>query len=370
MQNTLGIAVKTAQRYEGIQCLRAVAALLVMWAHFKFSSNSSLLNYPMIQTSAGSIGVDVFFVISGFVIALTASKINNSWRTFIIHRIARVVPLYYLTSIYFAVYIINHYGFIPHQALNTLIFIPLFNINDFANPYHPFGWTICFEIWFYIAFATSLIFAKSLTIKIFPVAFMIASALVLTQYNGKYVLPSFLFHPLVLEFCAGIYLYRARNFFGKPALFLFIAASISSAFLVLDTEKLGYHTEVLSDPSLGALRALIWGGFSLFLVGTFIALDNCKVKWPHTFTHLGDASYSLYLIQPYTLKLASKLTTYSEIEWLGPLLFTLFTLSAALILHHLIEKPLTKLCRTHLEKVIGMEKDKTRLENQAFNQSS
>ena len=88
-------------KQQGIQVLRGVAALFVMFAHLKFNLGipaENTANTRWLAANIGAIGVDIFFVISGFVIAMTAAKLGDNWRAFLAHRIARIVPLYFTVS--------------------------------------------------------------------------------------------------------------------------------------------------------------------------------------------------------------------------------------------------------------------------------
>src|SRR4051812_545608 len=102
-------------KYEGLQSLRAIAALLVLSVHVGYITNPS-----------GAVGVDIFFVLSGFVIALTAAKSGTTWKSFLVNRITRVVPFYYLMSIPLAINVLRQEDFEWHQLWNTIFFIPIF----------------------------------------------------------------------------------------------------------------------------------------------------------------------------------------------------------------------------------------------------
>src|SRR5437868_4658729 len=82
------------QRVESIQLLRALAASLVVGHHVAlFLATRS--KFP--ELAVGAFGVDIFFPISGFVICLTAPKLT--WKEFLVRRIARVVPIYWVATI-------------------------------------------------------------------------------------------------------------------------------------------------------------------------------------------------------------------------------------------------------------------------------
>ena len=152
-------------KIENIQVLRFIAAFSVMMVHlpvFKF----------------GAWGVDIFFVISGFIM-MYITEHNN--KNFLIKRIIRIVPLYWLLTL--AVFLI---AFLKPEILNnttanfehllkSLFFIP-FNKNEAGHfPILFLGWTLNYEIIFYILFAFTIVVFKRFRL-------MISSFLILFSY--------------------------------------------------------------------------------------------------------------------------------------------------------------------------------------------
>jgi peptidoglycan/LPS O-acetylase OafA/YrhL len=118
---------------QGLQALRGVAALLAMWCHLKYNLGTPFQrfwNWSWLITDIWAIGVDIFFVISGYVIAMSAAGLGKNWRVFLAHRIARIVPLYFSVSIFWLVLIAagcpdtgaDVPGF--REIFNTFNFIP------------------------------------------------------------------------------------------------------------------------------------------------------------------------------------------------------------------------------------------------------
>jgi exopolysaccharide production protein ExoZ len=338
-------------RFEGIQCLRAIAALLVMWAHLKFVGDFS--EVPWIQTAAGGVGVDIFFVISGFVIPFSAAKLKFDYKSFAVNRFTRVVPYYYLLTIpLIVISIYKGYDSNFNTLWNSFFFLPIFDFGRFENPYHPYGWTLCFELWFYVVFGILLALLKEKAIPALPIVFVIATIAIFITYNGDWKLPSVLFNPITLEFAAGVILYKFISNLRYAALALFLICAPLLFYFVIKTGYLGYHIEMLSDKSLGLRRAMIWGSASACLVGAFLAMDNVRaVSWPNWLIALGDASFSLYLIQPYALTFTKKLSPILGLP--GPvsgLFFVFSTVSLGVLFHYFVEKKLILFTRSIIDQ--------------------
>lgn len=284
---------------------------MVMWFHLKSDlgvPSTQFLKVPILATNLGAIGVDIFFVISGFVIAMTASKLGNNWRAFLAHRIARIVPLYFAVSGYLLIWTAGHGIAHSHspsntlhfrQIFNTFAFIPVFDNAAFSDPLCANGWTLSFEMWFYICFAFFIKpFNGRQAGRMLP-CFMAAGAVVTAVFyhSNDWFLPKFLFHPLTLEFCAGCILFHARNLMGRRALLTMCFSALVFLYFANKAQFLGEHDEVLDDRTLGFYRAGVWGGFAVCLVGVVTQIDlKHNWKWPSFLLLLGDASYSIYLV--------------------------------------------------------------------------
>jgi exopolysaccharide production protein ExoZ len=334
---TVTVPADKSTRLQGLQVLRVVAALLVLWAHLKFVTGSQS---PWIQTAFGAIGVDIFFVISGFVISLTAARRGHEWRGFIVDRFARIAPIYFLLSSVFLVRAIVHQQLDGPLLWNTYAFLPAFDMNEMTQPAHPYGWTLSFEMAFYLGFAAILAAVGGERARIILPCILTAGVTACALwYRSAWFLPTFLFHPLVLEFSAGCLLFHfRRHLTGRVALGMSVlaAALIVPAF---NHGELGWHTHVLTDLHLGLLRAGLWGSFAVCIVGMVVWMDMRRpLAWPRPFIVLGDASYSCYLVQPFAMKLTSALLPTGVVAGVG---FIVMSLLLGIVSWKFLEKPLT-----------------------------
>ncbi|EFH7123882.1 acyltransferase family protein, partial [Escherichia coli] len=152
---------------KSIQILRALAAWAVVYHHisqvmFQWSVSSKLMH--TIALKAGN-GVDIFFVISGFIIYKSISKNNITPTSFALNRMVRIIPAYWFYTLLVVIISYNFHGVIPfaeiglNNVLKSLAFIPVMNQQiGWYIPTLTVGWTLNFEMLFYTCVFISLLF--------------------------------------------------------------------------------------------------------------------------------------------------------------------------------------------------------------------
>ena len=200
-------------RLNSLQYLRAIAALLVVYSHaisFIGSGNSFQTNFYYLR-SFGAIGVDIFFIISGFIIAYISNDFlgKNKTKKFLIKRIIRINPSYYLISIIALLlrFISKSEIKFPFEELvKTFTILPIFDYGEkFWKPILYVGWTLAFEWYFYLFYAI-LIFFKIRNKSIVIIVTFIILVLLGIIFPNKNIQYKFITNPLVLEFCLGVLL--------------------------------------------------------------------------------------------------------------------------------------------------------------------
>ena len=143
-----------------IQYLRGVAALMVVLFHVLDSSGRLGEAVVLPAFPAGEAGVDLFFVISGFIIWHTSRDPGLTPGRFMTKRIKRVVPLYWFFTLAMAAIVIvapsllRTTVFEPMHVIASLAFVPYLHPTLHAyNPLVFVGWTLNYEMAFYVAFA-------------------------------------------------------------------------------------------------------------------------------------------------------------------------------------------------------------------------
>jgi exopolysaccharide production protein ExoZ len=265
---------------QSIQVLRGIAAIMVVVTHASASFG------------VGSAGVDIFFVISGFIMVHTTYYNRGRLRPslFLKRRIARVVPLYWLCS---AVPAAHHEAQI-RTILASLFFIPVKNSDGAIQTILQSGWTLNFEMFFYVTFAVCLMLPGKL---VYPGILGALSALVVAGIICRPTTAALIYwtNPLLIEFMFGMAIAIAyeRGFrMPRPAAMFLIAIGVLTFFVFWWD---GYQTP---DRVFAGSLTLWWGIPSALIVGGAAFADwrtPSSRLWAAALL-LGNASYSIYLV--------------------------------------------------------------------------
>jgi exopolysaccharide production protein ExoZ len=320
----------------GIQYLRALAASMVVVHHAWMLAHDTL---P--QGVFGSRGVDLFFVISGFVMALSTARLDASspWfaqaARFWQRRLVRIVPLYWLALLWMSKGLIVH-GDADAGLLKDFFFWPRF------HPAHPAeiwpwlvpGWTLAYEMLFYLLFGLAMAAGRR---RHAVVAAVIGSlVLVGTWSDPASAQARFVTHNVMLEFVFGVGLWRLLQHPALAQVPRSVAACVAAAGFALMALDSGYLPRGLAD---GVPAALVVGGVVIAARGT---------QW-RGLSALGDASYSTYLCQVFVFgwferALAARPAATDTVG--GALLVVVLALLACTAVgwavHRVIERPLLR----------------------------
>ncbi len=314
-----------------IQVLRAIAALMVVYFHTIGVLNSYDMSMPWtLQASYsrwGAFGVDIFFVISGFIMVYVNRNQTKNFYQFMYDRLARIVPLYWFFTFLF----VGLYCTFPEafraKAIDTAdVFGSLFFYQQLIRKDSPvlmLGWTLEYEMVFYFIFGLSL-FAKALQRTVL----IASSILILFVIAGM--------DYIVLEFILGMII--AWFYVSNSAIKLHNLMAILSVIL-------GFGFIIIASNFYQPERIPVMIGAVLVFIG-FLYFKPIKNK---TILLLGNASYSLYLIQLFTIPVFFKVATaffsvHTNFQKTTVVLMCLvFTSFSAIISYYLIEKTALKL---------------------------
>jgi len=301
-----------------IQFLRAVAALLVCFFHMKGLLKED--NIGKMLFGNGSIGVPLFFMISGFIMHHTTRVENPQWKnvkTFLIKRLIRIVPLYvFMSTLYILCSGNGHFYFIeqPRFLLPTLFFFPTYANHigpSYGMPALAVGWSLNYEVYFYVLIGLSMLFGKQRWLVL--TGFLLVSTLLIPMlcngfvminlsewygYSASYL--SLMTNPVLLFFLAGIGISAMYNSTIKPPSLFWANAHVGIAVLVF---VLSYFQVIQLLP--GWFNHLLSCGFLLFSL-----MQRNKIKAytvPRFLMYIGNSSFSLYLVHPIVLNVFPKI---------------------------------------------------------------
>jgi len=288
---------QTTQQFTGVQVLRFAAAMLVVVMHITQAISMHISGTgPRHYWEAGSAGVDIFFVISGFVMAMsTASlpsdgpgRISAAW-VFMRRRLIRIAPLYWFYTLLKVALLLAMPALAARSSVEpghlaaSLLFIPTMSPWGLVQPTLPVGWTLNFEMLFYAVFAVAIALGAP-RIRFCLAAFALVFA-------AGYLLPdsvalNFYAQTLVFEFILGVCIAHAYLHFRRPGPIAGLAA-IAAGALYMFAPDWGHSAD----------RFATWGcGAALIVLGA-VWLEPWTVRAPlaSRLSFLGDASYSIYL---------------------------------------------------------------------------
>jgi len=328
--NYQGMKAASAKLY-GLQYLRAIAATMVVIFHAagQIPAFTRDLEWPRLAT-----GVDVFFVISGYIMALTGARLTP--QAFVVRRLVRIVPLYWLLTTLLVIlallapHLFRTTVLSPSAYVLSLLFIPFHNAGQEGAqvPLLVLGWTLNYEMFFYALFALAL-WLKPERLALITGVFLWAVVALGAVMHGFYT------SPLILEFWLGIVIART---YTRPLLNVPLNVVLALAMLV------GGFTGLLCTDAI-AVHALCAGAIVL---GALSWERSGKLAFLPLGVALGDASYSIYLSHVFMLGLTRSLWLAAfhdgggTVAALGFALFsTLAVLAGALACYRWVEAPIT-----------------------------
>jgi peptidoglycan/LPS O-acetylase OafA/YrhL len=308
-----------------VQVLRAYGALAVAYYHTGYVIG--------VARPIGSFGVAIFFVISGFIMAMLC---DTNPQHFLSRRIARIVPLYWLLTLAVTALAVVAPNLLGSTSVNSfallksLFFIP-YRTRDAFFPVLFLGWSLNYEMYFYLLIAVALFLHKRAAAFLAGVAMCAVFFLIRALHFTGAV--TFYAQPIVFEFVAGLFCYyvfrsspvRSIRAIRWPLVFAVLAA----ALCMIAASAYANGTTALSLVGLA----------STVLVLSSVLLDkiNFSLRWPFLLL-LGDASYVIYLMHPYCQQFINKLATRPfpflvTTSTVGMLFAMLVTIFASLLSH-------------------------------------
>jgi exopolysaccharide production protein ExoZ len=333
-----------------LQYLRGVAALMVVYYHSVVQLKNFGIENPLLP-QIGESGVDLFFVLSGFLMWITTSGKEVSPGSFMLKRLMRIAPLYWMLTLVagaaalVAPELLKHTLFSTQHFLSSMLFFPAENPSYLdpseaglrLTPILVPGWTLNYEMFFYMIFAAALFFPQRLRLWLVAGAFILITLLGTLDGQSNDAL-LFYGNPIVFEFIMGIavaILVKRRQMLDAHWAMLMTALAI--ALMLLANIN---HLDISRPVAYGIPAAfIVYGLCCMEIRGVLRNFKGLRV--------VGDASYSLYLTHVFTLVVCRLIFAhfYQVDSVMAEIAFVVLCLALSMtigvITYYLYEKPAT-----------------------------
>lgn len=321
--------------FRSVQALRAVAAFMIVVYHARGLVGLESVEQANLLPPWLTSGVDIFFVISGFV--MTASTGGKRLRAdeFLLARLIRIVPLYWIALTTLLVFIALGWAIHPWPPAGEIAksYLFIFYTDSRTGEMAPFlvpGWSLDYEMYFYLVFA-SLIWLTARP-RIVAIATFFLLSVAMRRFLPASAMVFRLTSPLPFEFVAGMAIAAAREPLGR------IPARWGLSAVLLGFVALAAHVALPRTLAFGAPAALI-------VAGAVVAEPLFRGRASLPLVRVGDASFSLYLCHGFTFALLRVLGIgpSASLAWLvfGPAA----AVATSFAVHHGIERPATDMLR-------------------------
>ena len=333
-----------------IQLLRWIAASLVVWVHSEHElSKVAARHHRALRFSHAvefGVGVDIFFLISGFLIFLVSRDLfgrPGAGRDFIIRRMVRILPLYWVATASMLVAILsvprllNHASLRPTSAIASFLMIAWPDRRDGVFPLLASGWTLNLEFYFYALFALVLGLPARRAVPIL-IGVLLSTVALDQAWSGSPWWLDFYAQPIVLEFGAGMLLCLLYTR-GTRLPLIGAIAGIGLAIALHLGLRAAFHPPRVIGNGIPALLLFV---SSVFAAG--VRVPRAAVR---PIRLMGNASYALYLTSPFTINATIEVLTRRGVQGTTALTLSAYlaSLAAAVVVHRVVERPLTASCR-------------------------
>lgn len=334
----------TKREFNSVQALRFIAAFMVVCCHATFYTKERLVDSVEVF-SVGANGVPLFFVISGFVIVLSSRKLTSlrdGWKKFAVRRIIRIVPLYWLITTLKIATMIAAAAVVLHSELNignivkSFFFIPTTNIDGEIKPILGVGWTLNFEMFFYLLFTIAL-FLRVNAVVFSGIVMVVLTVLSFYKTADWPVALNFYADPIVINFLLGMIAAVLVNRDYKMNKWLSVILIVLCIVILFYPAQHNLYIPYVDEALVNAFLCFI-------IVHLCVQMEkHSKVNIPKPVLYFGAASYSLYLVHPIIAPLSPVVFKKAGIynPYLSVVFCIVLALIAAAVTYSFFEKPVT-----------------------------
>ena len=278
-------------KYRTLQAGRGLAALIVACYHAtKLSERLFGWTYAGGFFNFGFSGVDFFFVLSGFIIYYVHHNdigLKQRLKTYLFKRFARVVPIYWFWTLIFVpfFYLFPNLGEGFERTLGGLL-SSLFFLHEHHSPIIRAGWSLNFEVYFYLMFAVGIFVGPRLA-KIGLISW--AAIIVISNFFLEVPYDDIFFSSFHLEFILGLTAgYVVTQGFEKYATIFLYSGALLFILGAYFSTKLFIFGQFDLPLFFGIPSAMI-------IYGACVLERKGRLRTPEFLVSLGNASYSIYL---------------------------------------------------------------------------
>lgn len=288
---------RTNERVGEIDLLRFLAAIAVMFFHLSFRGHAadelSIVSYPLLEPYAmyGFLGVNLFFMISGFVILMTVSNAADI-RSFLVSRVVRLYPAFW-SSCTLTFILILLVGAPYFHASLTQYLINMTMLSGYVGVPAIDGvyWSLFVEIRFYALVLLAIAFKQIRNSDHLLAVWLLASVVLevlpirtlrhwlITDYSGYFILG------------ATYYLLWARGFSATRVILLIVAIAFTLRRSIDEASQFVQHYRIAADPMIVVIIVFVFN--LLFLL---IALRKTGLVGRQNWLVVGALTYPLYLL--------------------------------------------------------------------------
>lgn len=293
-----GVIVARRREYRSIQALRFFAAFLVVVTHATFYTGNRL-DPRVHEWSYGGVGVDIFFVISGFVMVVSSRSRwgrRDAWRHFLTRRVIRIVPMYWIATlvVLFVAYAVPSVTFTGELTAATIIgsffFLPVRQSTGRVEPILGVGWTLTFEVMFYAAFTLGLLLVRRYVVC-FVTAVMGVLTLLYFVRGHEWSTWEYYFDSIVMYFVIGMLIAVAEGSKRSARILEWMIAVFLAWWAIAFAVNGGRFSFVSHDPQRFALVCVL-------VIGAVRLEGLVGPRIPSWLMLGGGASYAIYLFHP------------------------------------------------------------------------
>jgi len=342
-------------RIEPLQALRGLAAFLILAKHALYEVDLiSLIDFNYGNYSNYVIGIDIFFVLSGFIMVYTSWGKSGfgAAKEFMFRRIIRIVPTYWFYTAVLALVaiflpqVLGTAEFVAVDFVKSLFFIPYENTAGDFQPLLANGWSLNYEMYFYAVFALCLILPARWSLAALSVVFFMIVFTDLFGIDGE--IAAFYSRPIILEFLAGALI---GYFFMKGVRLPSWMFWLGVVFTCLAMVALLY-TDALKAADVDYNKPII----AIVMIALLVLPKKAAAfQMPRWSVVLGDASYTIYLSHPFAIGAVTQAVLLFGIEdvvhpWAIFITIIGVSLVGGVMAYYILEKPLLSVTKSLINK--------------------